>query len=225
MQTRLFYIDDSGAGQTGYAVYAWLTCDASAWTSGLTAWLQFRRSIEDEHGIPPGYELHTGQFLAGRGRPSRDPTWNLRRSNRIDVAQRALQVIARSDALTVGAAYRRFVKPTHLGLARAGLYRAVLTTLHDQLIDADSVGLIFVDGDGSDPTYQAAHRSLDHRSRRIIEDPLFQTSHRSQWMQMADLIAYAAYQSLVKDPARQFCWNWYDKYLRSSDPGAGPVEL
>lgn len=225
MQTRLFYIDDSGAGHTGYAVYAWLTCDITAWTAGLAAWSAFRRALDDEHGIPPDHELHARQFLAGRGRPSRRPSWNLRRSNRIDVAQRALRVIAGCDALTVGAAYRRFTKPTHLGIARAGLYRRVLATLDGELVDADSVGLVFVDGDGSDPAYRAAHRSLDHRSRRIIEDPMFQASHRSQWMQMADLVAYAAYQSLLKDPSRQFCWNWYDEYLRTSDPRAGPVEL
>lgn len=58
MRTRLFYLDDSGAGHTGYAVYAWITCTTSAWTAGLTAWLQFRRSLEDEHGIPPDHELH-----------------------------------------------------------------------------------------------------------------------------------------------------------------------
>lgn len=225
MQTRLFYIDDSGAGQTGYAVYAWLACDITAWTAALSAWLALRRELSTRFGIPSDFQLHAGTFLTGHGRPSRDAGWNLHKSNRIAVAELALQTIARCDALSVGAVYRRFVKPTRLGIARAELYEALLARLDRWLADNDSLGLLLVDGDGTDPAYEAAHRSLDLRSRRIVEDPLFQVSRRSQWIQMADLVAYAAYQSLLRQPSRRYCWTWYDDYLRPSDPDGGPVEL
>jgi hypothetical protein len=40
--------------------------------------------------------------------------------------------------------------------------------------------MIVMDGNGEDPAYYDAHRGLRLARRRIIEDPLFQHSHRSQ---------------------------------------------
>jgi hypothetical protein len=41
----------------------------------------------------------------------------------------------------------------------------------------------------------------------------------------ADFVAYTAYQSLVRDPARRFLWSWYDDCLRNSDASGGPIEV
>lgn len=224
MQTRLFYIDDSGAARTGYAVFAHLTCDITTWTTGLASWLALRRRLFVEHGIPPAYELHANEFLTGHGRPSLDPVWNLRKTNRVAVAELALETIGACSALEVGSVYRRFTRTRDAGIVRAALYSALLHDLDRRSAETDSYALVFVDGDGSEPAYPAAHRSLPVHSRRIIEDALFLASHRSQWIQMADLVAYVAYQSLVRDPARQFCWSWYDQFLRASDPNGGPQE-
>jgi Protein of unknown function (DUF3800) len=85
--------------------------------------------------------------------------------------------------------------------------------------------MIFMDGDGSDQGYYSAHRALKLADRHVIEDPLFQVSHRSQWVQMADLVAWSAYQALQRSPDRRFAWNWYDDYLAAHDANGGPVAL
>jgi hypothetical protein len=82
-----------------------------------------------------------------------------------------------------------------------------------------------MDGNGSDRSYTNAHRELKLAERRIIEDPLFQHSHASQWMQMADLTAWTAYQNLLHHPGKQWAWNWYDSYLAPSDTNGHPIEI
>lgn len=59
----------------------------------------------------------------------------------------------------------------------------------------------------------------------MIEDPLFQGSHQSQPVQMADLVAWTAYQFLLQHPGKQYAWPWYDEFLRKSDVNGGPLEL
>jgi hypothetical protein len=60
--------------------------------------------------------------------------------------------------------------------------------------------------------------------RNIIEDPLFQPSHRSQWVQMADIVAWNAYQNLRRAPERRLAWDWYD-LVRPRDVNGGPIEM
>ena len=49
--------------------------------------------------------------------------------------------------------------------------------------------LVMVDGDGTDPAYIDAHRELDLRSRRVVENPWHQGSHSNQWIMIADFSA------------------------------------
>jgi hypothetical protein len=86
-------------------------------------------------------------------------------------------------------------------------------------------GMVFMGGDGSAHSYYAAHRSLKLADRYIIEDPLFQASHRSQWVQMADVAAWSAYQGLVRLPGRRFAWDWYTRYLAARDVNGGPLAV
>jgi len=86
-------------------------------------------------------------------------------------------------------------------------------------------GLIFMDGDGTSTNYYAAHRGLKLAHRNIIEDPLFQQSHRSQWVQMADLVAWTGYQSLLRHPGKRFAWSWYEECLGICDVNGGPLAL
>lgn len=225
MRTRMYYVDDSGAGETGYAVFSWITCDITAWRTGLAAWLALRRRFFVDYQIPPSYELHATLFVNGRGRPSLDAEWNASKSKRADAVQLALETIGRCRELGVGTAYRRFGKARELGLARADLYRALVADLECRLAAADELGLVLMDGDGVDPGYAAAHRGLSLRHRRMIEDPLFRVSHQSQWIQMADLVAYCAYQSLLRHPGKQFLWDWYEQHIQRHDPASAPREL
>ena len=78
-----------------------------------------------------------------------------------------------------------------------------------RLREDGELGLLVMGGDGTDGSYYAAHRDLALETRALVEDPAFQHSHRSQWVQIADLVAYAAYQHLVRLPEKQFAWEWY----------------
>jgi len=65
-------------------------------------------------------------------------------------------------------------------------------------------------------------------SRRIVEDAWLQDSDNSQFIQVADLVVHAAFQSVVRQPAGAFMWNWCpDRFeiagqhppLRKTPPG------
>jgi hypothetical protein len=83
------------------------------------------------------------------------------------------------------------------------------------LEDRGERGIIVVDGK-DDSSYRPAHRALALRTRHIIEDPLMQSSRHSQLIQMADLVAHAAFQHQVGNPEKRFMWDWYPTLLQDS---------
>jgi hypothetical protein len=85
--------------------------------------------------------------------------------------------------------------------------------------------VIVMDGNGTASGYYAAHRGLKLSSRNIIEDPMFVPAHRSQWVQMADIAAWSAYQGLLRHQGKRFAWDWYTRHLGPSDVNDGPVAL
>jgi len=142
------------------------------------------------------------------------------------VVRQALAAIGSAPQLRLGTVHRR--TPSR-GAAyhreRLSVYDALVARLDQRCTTGDEYGMIFMDGDGSAQGYYSAHRALKLADRRIIEDPLFQVSHRSQWVQMADLVAWTAYQSLQRAPSRQFAWDWYARYLLGQDVFGGPLGL
>lgn len=79
-----------------------------------------------------------------------------------------------------------------------------------------------MDGNGDDPTYFNAQRSLALDTRHIIEDPMMHDSVRSQWVQMADLVAYSVYTHLNHHPGNEFGWSWYEDCLQGKDVNGAP---
>jgi hypothetical protein len=92
-----------------------------------------------------------------------------------------------------------------------------------RLFLGDLQGIMVIDGegDGSCRFYTRLFRSLDLSGRQLIAVPFFQPSDESQWIQIADMVAYAAYQSVIRRPGREFCWTWYENHI---DP-EGPREV
>ncbi|MDQ1743127.1 MAG: hypothetical protein QOE23_1466 [Pseudonocardiales bacterium] len=223
---RMFYIDDSGAEDTGYVVYSWIETSPQLWRVGLRHWLDLRRDLYARYKIPPATELHATKFAAGRQHPSTDPAFNASKTLRRDVMQQALGVIGASDALRVGTVYRKTTarrKAYHQ--ERQSLYADLITSLDTQLIADGHLGLVYMDGNGTDRGYNNAHRALKLDTRAIIEDPMFQSSTASQWMQMADFAAWTAYQSLLRHPGKKWAWSWYRAYLGGSDVYGGPQPM
>ncbi|HEU5474802.1 MAG TPA: DUF3800 domain-containing protein [Actinophytocola sp.] len=223
---RLFYVDDSGAEETGYIVYSWIECTVTSWANGLLSWFRFRRELYASYRIRPSVELHSTRFIANRGRPSTNLGVNMSWQARHDVAVRALAAIGQCPDLKVGTVYRR-TSARRRGYAteRDTVYIELVRWLDERLGGAREYGVVVMDGDGTAAGYCDAHRSLRLPTRRIIEDPMFVPAHRSHWVQMADIAAWSAYQSLLRHPGKRFAWDWYDRYLGPSDVNGGPLAL
>ncbi len=226
-RVRLLYVDDSGAEATGWIVYGWIECTPAGWRDASLTLLELRKRLYRDYQVPPSQELHATKFVNGRHHisttPMARPQWDaLGRAVAVD----CLSMLRDCPHIAVGVAYRR----THLRakkfyVEKAETYAALVRHWDHNLAADDAFALITMDGDGSDSTYSNAHRGLDLGTRRIIEDPVFHDSARSQLIQMADLVAYSAYMYLRPHPGNVHAQQWYPDYLRSSDVHGGPVAL
>lgn len=208
---RLIYVDDSGAEAGGVVSYSWVSVCADDWNMGLQEVLAWRTWMRDEHGIAKAYELHMTKFANGRGNPSTfGDVWNRRKANRSFVIDATFERFSRWSWMRAGTIFARTTaKREGYRDERARVYRELLDKLEDELATAGEWGIVYMDGDGTDPSYRRAHRDLDIGSRRILEDPSFQHSHLSQWIQIADVVAYAAYQHVLRLPEKRFAWDWW----------------
>lgn len=225
LRFRLFYVDDSGSPQSGIVVYSWLECDATAWRAGLQSWLDLRQQLHTQHGIPPDYPIHAAPFAAGRGRPSSDPTVNQDRRRRHHIMRAMLAHLAATDGVHIGTVYRRTTARRDAYAAhRIDVYQRLVASLDTRLARHHEHGLVFTDGDGSDHSYASAHQSLTIDRRHLVEDPQFpRHPKRNPWLQMADLVAWTAYQHLHRAPNRRYAWHWYERYLAGCDVHSGPI--
>lgn len=96
---------------------------------------------------------------------------------------------------------------------RARVYSELVGLIDARLSAAGELGILVMDGDGTDDSYLSAHRGLPLATRSVIEDPVFQHSHRSQWVQLADIAAYASYQHLLQHEGKEFSWPWYPRLI------------
>lgn len=83
-------------------------------------------------------------------------------------------------------------------------------------------GIMIIDGDGDGPCrfYSRLYTSLNLSGRQLIAGPFFQPSDVSEWIQIADIVAYTAFQSVIKRPGKEFCWSWYTDYVDPLGPQA-----
>lgn len=211
---RIFFVDDSG-DQT-IAVLAAISFELDEWRRVLIEWLGWRRWMWKQYGLPTDFELHAQEFVSGRGEISYRDSAGIVQKPPIDSVpgfrkeayRRSLAQIDRQGGVSVLAVGWQ-------GRTLAEAYAWFITELNELLADLDEEAMVVVDG-LDDSSYRPAHRQLDIKTRRIIEDPLMQSSRHSQLIQMADLVAYAAFQHLVADPEKRFMWDWYSGLLANS---------
>ena len=115
--------------------------------------------------------------------------------------------------------------PQELHHTKQQTYAALITRIESELHDSDSLGMVFMDGDGSDTTYRAAHRNLKLSARRVIEDAVLTDSKHSQLVQMADLVAWSANAHIEPHRGNQYAWDWYTQYLSERDPKRAPTPI
>lgn len=223
---RLFYLDDSGSPNDGHIVFSWIEVTPSRWREGLRHWLDLRKELYAEFQVPPAEELHAAPLIGGRKSPSTNHAVNASKSLRRQIARNALHAVGQNPAVGVGTVYRiTSARGSDYHRERGAVYQAMIEHLTRRLEDTGELAAVFMDGDGSDATYFRAHRNMKLADRRIIEDPIFQASHVSQWVQMADLVAWTAYQSLNPHPSKTIALNWYNSYLLASDVNSGPLAV
>jgi hypothetical protein len=200
----LFYVDDSGDERL--TTFSAIGIPAEQWSTALARWLAWRRWLRDEHGVDVAYRMHATEWVAGRGRPSKDADAVLNRSKpaRWNIYVSALDALAQLPDLVV-------LTVAGPGRDRAAAYRKLVRQMERLLAVERTHGLIVVDGDS--PELRMLHRELDLRSRRIVEDPWKRDARETQWLQAADFVAYAAYQHIARRPNRGFMWHWYERCL------------
>ncbi|WP_345439148.1 DUF3800 domain-containing protein [Microbacterium gilvum] len=225
---RLIYVDDSGHPQSGLVVYGWVEFAPHRWAGVLREWLEMRKRLWREAGVPVTQELHTTDYVNGRGRISRRvPDRHVHdgvdfwKDFGREIAVECLETLRCAEGLRVGAVYRRR-GPQDLARTKQQTYADLVARFEQELAETDSLAMIFMDGDGSDTSYRSTHRSLKLHQRRVIEDALHLDSKHSQLEQMADLVAWSANASLDRHPSNEFAWEWYSSYLAERDPQREP---
>jgi hypothetical protein len=219
---RLHYVDDSGSATSGITSFSWLQLQPGVWAAAQQTWLAFRHDLHTFHGIPVSRRLHATDLAGGRRNPSTRDGWDSRRHG-ARLVRDGLRTIASIPGLTVGTVYRRFGSSA-LSDAKRDLYQQLVHALDADLRQRGLMGMVFMDGDGSDRSYATAHRRLPAQ-RRLIEEPVFRHAGFDQWVQMADLAAWSAFQSLTPNHRRQAARSWYPDILGPIDVFGGPIEL
>lgn len=222
----LYYCDDSGSPNDGYVVYSWVEVSADQWSSVLQSWLEQRKVLYALYGVPPSEEIHATALIGGRGTPSLNAKFNKSKQLRRELVRNALAAIGLIDGIRIGTVYRcTSERGRNYHQIKADVYSELLQYWDNQCAQERRFALVYMDGDGTDKSYLDIHRRLNLCTRRIIEDPHHQHSHISQWVQMADLIAWTAYQSLRQHNKKRFAWDWYDRYIANSKPDSLMLEV
>ncbi len=172
----------------------------------LSEWRAERRRWFATHGVPADFELHARDFLAGRGRPGGG---NPLKAERYRMAQSALELLGTQPGLTITTTWT--VHPAGWRAAKGAAYRGLLRSLDGQLGRSGEHGALVVDGDGSDALYEEMHAQV--RPARLLHPATQVPAHVSDWLQMADLVAYTAFQAIVRQEGRRALWGWYSRYF------------
>ncbi len=220
---NMLYVDDSGSEKTGIAVFGWIESTPHEWKDGLSSWLDFRKLLYKNYRIPPATELHATELNGGRGQPSTDPAVNASKVLQREALHAAITATTQLPNLRLGTVYRDTgLRGKKFELERTALYAKLIQSLESRFARCDQYAVIFMDDDGTDPSYRRAHRNLDLNTRRVLEDPLFQQSHQSQWVQIADIVAWTTFQSLKRCTTNG---QLYNQHLRAFDINGGPQAL
>lgn len=216
IRVHLCYVDDSGDSKRGTTLTA-LMIEAHDWSSVLNAWLDGRRAIHKEFGVPKTKELHASDLYKGRQKFCETPEHEA-------AFQKPARAAAGRIMLSHLAAHGRFTVATVASSTRSKpeIYARFVAWLEDWAVANDSWLMIFYDGQQGDvpfedeitteerhdlwetairnaAPYREVHRDLDIGTRRIVEDVIMQDSKYSQLIQAVDLLAYGAWHKHLQE--------------------------
>ena len=226
---RLHYLDDSGEPKTGLAVFGFVEVEPSSWVPIHESWLDLRRMLWREYGVPIYTELHTSHYVHGRGRISKHvPSRHVHNGEAYwkdfgrELATICLDHLRSAEGLIIRSYFRRGV-PENLAETKRELYKSFLDAKESELLERREMGLVFVDGDGSDKSFRAVHRGRDSSKRMVIEDAIHLDSSDSHFIQMADIAAWTALAAIESNRRNEFAASWYETYLAERDPLRKPI--
>ncbi|MGC4175348.1 DUF3800 domain-containing protein [Demequina sp.] len=210
----LAYVDESGntgapaaGGSLTYALGCVLV-DADRWPGAFDELLAFRRRLRDDFGLPMRSEIKAQYLTRGSG--------DLRALG-LAPAQRGLiyrahldmlsTLPARAFAVVVDKRDRDLTPSGCFDLAWEGLMQRLERTSH---YENATFMLIHDDGD-NDAVRRWTRRARRHLTaglmngggsvrnpaRLLVDDPVARHSHQSYLIQIADLVAYAGFRSVV----------------------------
>lgn len=184
-------------------------------------WSAFLEKLQfnPDFSYTPGYPLHAVDLLGGRGRllhPEGGPApGSQRKREAAGIVLQGLETLAQVPELTVGSVYRR-------GATREALYADLVEMINNWHAEAGSSCRFVVDGNGTERALRDAHRRLPSDRRHVLGDPELLPARGTPLLQAADFVAHAAYQFLVRYPARAFMWDWYPRVFPESSL---PIDL
>lgn len=218
MTHHTIYVSQSGSPDGGFVTYGWVEAPAEAWGAFMEPWANFRRDLHRTRGIPASDPLRP--VLRYDPETAESPRARFTRRNVLD---RAMTALTSNPHLRVGSIWTSAHTPADFTTEKAALYDGLVDLLDTRLRENADTGIVFVDGDATDPAYYRAHRRRGfHRS--LIEDPIFTAARRTMGGEMADLVAWTAYQFLVRLHDPDFYWDLYAP-LRSADMHGEPLGI
>lgn len=203
---HLVYVDDSYEKPT--QTYAAIAVPIEQWQKSFTILREWRRDLKRSDGILVTKEFHATDFVAGRGRLGPKVVTKYRRSR---IFQEAFWVLAALPKVKVFGVCRT-TKPEWA-------FERLLTRIHVTMQTWDSHAVMICD-EGKEAEFTRLIRKMgvynpvpvyvapgvlqtqNLKIDRIIEDPIFKSSERSYFVQMADFAAYGLLRREQPHPAR-----------------------
>jgi len=207
------YVDESG--DTGVSPGSSLTytlgcvlVDADMWPDAFDQLLAFRRRVRDKFGVPMRAEIKANYLLRNNG-PFR--SLGLGPTERHLIFRAHLRMLdhlpARAFVITVDKRNKNAVPDHIFDLAWEGLLQRLERTSTKE----KATFMISHDEGENDAVRRWVRRSRRHLTagsafgtgmltnpaRRLVDDPIARKSEQSYFIQLADLVAYAAFRSVI----------------------------
>ena len=215
-RSYIVYVDDSGNESVGW-LWTALALPVDLWAEYLGRWLAFRHWLYRKHNVPANFELHAQAWLAVEPAKHTNPVDQLGlvrneagelvdilrrgrvcRRTRFETFEKALKTVGTFSEARLFTVSGR----STTGAGKIALYDELLCFVEDYLSREGSHATFIVDGaHDSGGHLRSSHRALLLKHRRIVEDAGLRRSSDSQLLQMADLCAHAAFQSIQNKPS------------------------
>lgn len=190
----LIYIDES-YDDTHYA-YSAIFVPIEEWNNIFQKVLLWRKGLHQNHGIDVNGEIHSTEFVGGRGQPitNRDKNYRAKLFNSFLEMIEGLPSIKIINGITGNK------------LHHETLFKYIVTRINTNLKYENALGILICDA-GNENKLVSMVRSLKKENQiwsaysygthlscpldRIVEDPLFKTSKSSYFIQLADMVAFS----------------------------------